>query len=155
WSCWTALADEKTSILPQANIDQWKEVGAVPGYMSWEEDGSLVFRCQPSNRENIGWPAFSFRFPRWDPAKVKTLPAPDRPFALDLRRTSVTDADLEGIGRFHQAQALILDGAHITKAVLSEIKQLTNLRAISGMPATDEWLKELRGLKSLETIDLS
>jgi Leucine-rich repeat (LRR) protein len=83
------------------------------------------------------------------------LPVPDQPFGLDLARTSATDAELEGIGRFQQAQALILDGAHITKAVLREIKQLTNLRAISGMPATDEWLKELHGLKSLETLDLS
>jgi len=87
------LADDQVHALPHDTVEQWKRAGAVSGYLGWDHEGSLVFRQGPGVGKRGDWPAFSFRFPRWDPEKVKTLIAPDQPFALDLRRTSVTDAD--------------------------------------------------------------
>src|SRR5262249_55008515 len=115
-SGFVALGDEELCPFSATVSQAWKRAGAVPGWMSRDQDGGLGFRQGPGQGKPGEWPAF--RFLQWEAGRVKTLPAPDQPFALDLRSSGVSDADLKELAPLKQLRALNLDREYVTDAGL-------------------------------------
>jgi hypothetical protein len=146
--------DEPATLLGAPLCRAWRLAGAVPGWMSRDQEGWLVFRRGLGQGKPDEWPAF--RFSRWDAGTFKSLPAPKQPFALDMRSSAVCDADFKELGQFNQLRALNVDRAYVSDAGLKELKKLTGLQAlgVSSPNVTDVGLKELKELKGLQTLDL-
>jgi hypothetical protein len=47
----------------------------------------------------------AFRFIKWNPDVVRTLPSPEVPFGLDIRYVNLTDADMKELARHGTLQA--------------------------------------------------
>ena len=120
-------AEQTASPLPPEVIIAWKKAGASIGWMDrqygWFHTG--WFHTEEGKPGEV--PAF--RFTKLDPKALRQLPRPDRAFGLCLSYTRVSDADLQG---------------------LADLKFLQVLEV--GESVTNEGLKELAGLKSLQTL---
>src|SRR5262245_58354620 len=86
-SCRMELGVDQLGAFPSPLSVAWKRAGAVTGWMNQDQDGRLEFRQGSGEGKQGGLPAF--QFPQWEAGKVKTLPAPSKPFALDLHSSGV------------------------------------------------------------------
>jgi hypothetical protein len=84
----------------------------------------------------------------WKPEKVQTV---------SLANTKLTDAELRGLDRFKNLEALFLWNTEMTDTRLKELAGLANLRDLylGGTKVTDAGLKELAGLARLKYLDLA
>src|SRR4029079_14523520 len=85
-------------------------------------------------------PAFKIR--EWRAGMLAKLPAPARPFGLDLTEAEMRDSRLKDLAPLKQLTALNLH-RHLTTA------------NVNSPSVTDAGLKELAPLKQLTTLDLS
>lgn len=76
---------------------------------------------------------------------------------LDLSRTNITDAGLEGLSSLPNLSSLQLQGTQISDAGLVHLKKLTNLKHLdlSDTEITDAGLAQLRSLRNLESLRLA
>ena len=114
--------------LPAELVAAWKKAGARVGWMSADQ---LVLKFREGAEGKKG-EVPAFRFPRWTAGVVAKLPQPQTAFGLDVQPDAGNGRGPEGAGR---------------------IEELCN-RWTSGTQVTDAGLKELAGLKSLQSLDL-
>ncbi len=76
---------------------------------------------------------------------------------LDLSRTNITDAGLEGLLSLQNLSSLQLHGTQISDAGLVHLKKLTNLKYLdlSDTEIKDAGLAQLRSLRNLESLRLA
>lgn len=77
-------------------------------------------------------------------------------WVLDLGRTATTDAGLEHVGRLSGLGHLWLNGTKITDGGIERLKGLRQLQSLdlSLTPITDKGLAQLKGFEKLETLTL-
>jgi hypothetical protein len=156
---------ELPKALPEPVATQWRDAGAkVGGWMpvkptSWmrvdttfgPSDYVTYFEAKPGYL-----PACNFPPRILAKGVLAKLPDPGVPFAVNLGRTSITDAHLKELAHLKSVQALFIHSTKITDAGLKELAGSKGLRALSiGSNAiTDAGLKELAGLKDLRWLSL-
>jgi hypothetical protein len=155
-----ATAFEATGGIDPKVVASWEQAGArfgweVPVYGDYSSQTPLETTIVPRRpAEGPALPAFSAaeRHVRGLP----DLPPPQAPFALDLRRSPLTDAELIALARFQHLQSLTLIDVGIQDHSLEELGHLRQLQILSlgGNRITDAGLKALAGLEALKMISL-
>jgi hypothetical protein len=153
------LADEpkKPEPLPAEVVKAWEDAGAEVGWMMMDpKSGIVLFAERVAERDVVqAVPAFAFR--NWKAGMVAKLPAPEKPFGLELSTDDVTDASIKELAVLKQLTSLELGSTKVTDAGLKELaalKQLTSLYLYSTQ-VTDAGLKELATLKQLTSLALN
>ncbi|MCS7022707.1 MAG: hypothetical protein NZU63_12880 [Gemmataceae bacterium] len=77
---------------------------------------------------------------------VVKLPAPSKPFGLDIQLSDVTDTGLKELAKLQQLTTLDLWGTEVTDAGLKELAKLQQLTTLDldGTKVTDTGVAELR-----------
>src|SRR5262249_22301081 len=87
-------AQESDKALPRAVREAWDKAGFAPGWMApYSFVRMFVYEPEGSTPEEV--PGFRPREGRWKVSTLRELPAPARPFGLDLWSAEPTDADLK------------------------------------------------------------
>ncbi|MDW8244324.1 MAG: hypothetical protein RMJ88_14030 [Thermogemmata sp.] len=109
--------------LPEEVVRAWEKAGATVGWMGIDRQyGYLRFTY---NREELaeGSAVPAFRLARWQEGRVVKLPAPSKPFGLDLQSSDVTDTGLKELAKLQQLTTLDLWGTEVTDAGVAELRK--------------------------------
>ena len=91
--------------LPAKIVKAWTDAGATAGWMGVTKSGRLRFvvRQQPGELAVV---VPAFRIKTWRDNMVSGLPAPGRPYGLNLVSAQVTDAGLKELAGLKSLQSL-------------------------------------------------
>jgi hypothetical protein len=105
-------------------------------------------------REGPALPAFSAA--ERHVKRLEELPPPQAPFALDLRRSRLTESELKALARLEHLQSLTLIDVGIQDDNLAELGRLRQLQILilGGNRIADAGLKALAELKELKMLSL-
>jgi hypothetical protein len=145
---------KKPRELSKATVDGWENHGFTAGWRGANPTHQVVFDTELKDlRDAI--PAFKAR-KSTDDAALKTLPAPELPFALILSESKVTDAGLKHFAGQTNLVLLDLTFSKVTGkgvAALTELPNLTSL-ALRSVEVTDADLKEVARFTKLTSLGL-
>lgn len=149
-----AAAPEETDIpqpLAEDVVSAWEKAGFKVGWCEGFAFRSADSKLQP------GWvPAFQAPdFDDWEAGQMKGLPAPSKPFGLDLTPTALSDEEFKDLVKFKELTALSVTNI-VSEAAMKDIAKLERLTAL-GLGAarvTDAGLKQLSGHQRLEVLNL-
>jgi len=135
-------------------IGAWKKAGLAFGWYGQGREGTADFQ---GNAKGLTGALPAFRPTNRQLAKLPKLPDPKVPFALDLRRTRITDKGLKDLAALPSLAALDLGLTPVTGDGLKELKGLKNLTALSlwGAEVSDAGVKGVAELKGLTRLVLS
>lgn len=140
--------------LPANIVAAWKEIRAEVGWLRVRPNGCLEFI-----QENGGGPGDlpAFRLARWEEGHLSKLPVPSSGFGLYLTSAPLM-TPRQKAGSFGVKPIMPEDvNTQVTDAGLKELAGLKSLESLKlgSTQITDAGLKELAGLTSLRSLDLS
>ena len=132
----------------------WQDAGAEFGWMGIDERSrEFSFRAESTG---LLKPLPACRFNVWKEGLIANLPAPDTPFAIDVRRTQFTNAGTKDLARMARLEYLDVSATRVTDDGLGELSGLSNLKFLSvyETQVTDAGLLELASLNSVQLLSL-
>ncbi len=147
-------AGEAPAALPAAVAQAWSAAGAEIGWAGRDAYARPIFRPAGSSPEAGDTPAF--RISAWTLGLLARLPAPNRPFALELGKSGITDAGLKEVAGMVHLTRLGLGYTPVTDAGLKELAALAELRTLdlNHTAVDDAGLPALQALRQLEVLNL-
>lgn len=145
---------------PPEILKAWQDAGADTGWMKdvppQQMRGYEFWSPFRKDSEPSAIPAFRFHPDKED--ALSKLPDPGVAFGLDFHCSQVNASWLKYLRRLKSLRSLNIGGSLVLTN--EGLKELAELKSLQGLylfyaPVTDEGLKELAGLKNLQALDLS